>query len=69
MLLRVKAHTSGAGLHFSEQINLKTGFEQGANDLTWSYGTLLSATLARASTSELIAKATEAVAAHAKARK
>ena len=24
------------------QINLETGYEQGANDLTWSYGTLLS---------------------------
>ena len=42
-LTRAKHHASGAKLHLSEQINLRTGFEEGANDLTWSYGTLLSA--------------------------
>ena len=47
MLLRVKHHTAGKQFHFSEQLNLQTGFEQGANDLTWSYGTLISAMAAR----------------------
>jgi len=42
-LLRVRYHVEGANFHLSEQINRDNGQEQGANDLTWSYGTVLSA--------------------------
>ena len=42
-LTRTRYHAMGAQLHLSEQINHDTGFEQGAPDLTWSYGTVLSA--------------------------
>jgi glucoamylase len=35
------------GNRFSEQYNRNNGFEQGVPDLTWSYGSLLTATFAR----------------------
>jgi len=46
-LARVKYHIVGNNYHLSEEINLNTGYEQGANDLTWSYGTVISAMNAR----------------------
>ena len=42
-LTRSRYHAVGNSLHMSEQMNHQTGFEQGAPDLTWSYGTALSA--------------------------
>ncbi|KAJ3408916.1 glycoside hydrolase 15 protein [Chytridiales sp. JEL 0842] len=35
------------GFRFSEQYNRETGFEQGVPDLTWSYGSMLTAKFAR----------------------
>jgi len=46
-LARVKYHIVGGNYHLSEELNLNTGFETGANDLTWSYGTVISAMNAR----------------------
>jgi len=42
----VKTHTDSEG-HLSEQFDRVTGFEKGANDLTWSYGAFLEAVWAR----------------------
>mmetsp|Transcript_12667 Transcript_12667/g.20285 ORF Transcript_12667/g.20285 Transcript_12667/m.20285 type:complete len:472 (-) Transcript_12667:170-1585(-) len=47
LLARVKFHIKGKNFRMYEQLNLDTGFEQGANDLTWSYGTLFGALAAR----------------------
>lgn len=46
-LRRVKYHAAEGG-NLSEQFNRDTGFEQGAQDLTWSYAALITAALARA---------------------
>lgn len=43
----VRNHIGGGQFHMSEQLNLDTGFVQGANDLTWSYGTIISAMAVR----------------------
>jgi len=43
----VRNHIAGGKFHMSEQLNLHTGFLQGANDLTWSYGTIISAMAVR----------------------
>ncbi|GAB5354373.1 hypothetical protein AAMO2058_000113300 [Amorphochlora amoebiformis] len=53
LLTRAKRHLNK--LHMSEQINLDSGFEQGANDLTWSYGTLFGALDARKKAIEAMA--------------
>ena len=42
-LTRIKYHIEGCGFHMSEQICETNGKEIGAYDLTWSYGTFLSA--------------------------
>ncbi len=41
-LTRVKLHTDGDGA-MAEQMNRHSGYQQGARDLTWSYGAFLSA--------------------------
>ncbi len=45
-LARTRAHASSDG-HLSEEMNRDTGFMQGANDLTWSYASFLTASWAR----------------------
>jgi len=47
LALRVHHHTKGLDHHFNEQLNLENGGPQGANDLTWSYGTLIAAMQSR----------------------
>eukprot|EP00035_Acanthoeca_spectabilis_P024581 m.454487 g.454487 ORF g.454487 m.454487 type:complete len:490 (-) comp20681_c0_seq1:37-1506(-) len=44
---RVRFHTTGGELHQPEELNRDTGFEQGAGDLSWSYGGIMSALMAR----------------------
>ncbi len=46
-LNRVRYHILGDKYHLAEEINLDSGYAQGANDLTWSYGTVISAMNAR----------------------
>ncbi len=48
LLLRVRTHVVPIGLHLYEQINRDNGGIQGAYDLTWSYGTMISALKVRA---------------------
>lgn len=55
LLLRVKNHIKGAGLHMPEELNLNTGDLQGAPDLTWSYGTLIDALAARDALAQTLA--------------
>ena len=42
-LTRVHYHVAGCNYHMSEQVCETNGYEIGAWDLTWSYGTFLSA--------------------------
>eukprot|EP00041_Stephanoeca_diplocostata_P012428 m.208078 g.208078 ORF g.208078 m.208078 type:complete len:464 (-) comp18957_c1_seq2:2071-3462(-) len=46
-LARVRHFLTAEGLHLPEELNRDTGAQQGANDLTWSYGTAISASLFR----------------------
>lgn len=48
MLLRVKEHIKSNGLHMQEQIGRDDGSVVSAVDLTWSYGTAIAASQARA---------------------
>lgn len=50
----IKEHVDAGG-HMSEQINRYTGFMEGAEDLTWSYGAFWSASRWRKRTSTLLA--------------
>lgn len=43
VLLRIRYHTVGSGLHMPEQLDRNTGVETSATDLTWSYATILKA--------------------------
>jgi len=45
---RIQYHSVGTAGHLTEEFNRKTGFEQGAADLTWSYAAFLTAAFARA---------------------
>lgn len=47
-LNRVKYHVQGDDYHMNEELNKDSGYQQGAHDLTWSYGTAISAMNARA---------------------
>lgn len=47
ILLRIRHHVEAQAFHCTEQINKDMGAPQGAQDLTWSYGTVLAAMLAR----------------------
>jgi len=42
-MIRLKYHITGCDYHMSEQLCETNGYEVGANDLTWAYGTFLSA--------------------------
>lgn len=46
-MARVHHHVSSQGMHLGEQLNRDDGSQQGAVDLTWSYGTLFNAQGAR----------------------
>jgi len=46
-MTRVHHHASAQGMHLGEQLNREDGSQQGAVDLTWSYGTLFNAMAAR----------------------
>lgn len=46
-MTRVHYHASSQGMHLGEQLNRDDGSQQGAVDLTWSYGTLFNAMAAR----------------------
>jgi glucoamylase len=46
-LARVRLHTEKDGMHLSEQWNRNTGKQQGAEDLTWSYTSFVTAYRAR----------------------
>ncbi len=45
-LKRVRTHSDGRG-GMAEQLNRHSGYQQGARDLTWSYGAFLTAALSR----------------------
>ena len=47
VLLRIRYHTVGSGLHMSEQLDRETGAEESATDLTWSYSSVLRAVVQR----------------------
>eukprot|EP00475_Leptophrys_vorax_P045008 TRINITY_DN922_c0_g1_i1.p1 TRINITY_DN922_c0_g1~~TRINITY_DN922_c0_g1_i1.p1 ORF type:complete len:621 (-),score=167.52 TRINITY_DN922_c0_g1_i1:85-1947(-) len=47
ILLRVRHHVKDQDFHMTEQINKDSGAPQGAQDLTWSYGTVIGAMTAR----------------------
>jgi len=47
VLLRIRKHVLGAGLHLAEQLDRATGQPMSAADLTWSYATVLKALHAR----------------------
>jgi glucoamylase len=49
ILNRIRYHIFGNDFHMTEQINKDSGFAQGSNDLTWSYGTVISAMQSRSS--------------------
>lgn len=49
VLIRIRYHTVGGGLHQPEQLDKNSGVEASATDLTWSYATLLKAMRQRAS--------------------
>jgi len=42
-LNRIRQHVAQDKFHLGEQLNRQNGMQQGANDLTWSYGTILAA--------------------------
>jgi len=42
-LNRIRQHVAEDKFHLGEQLNRNNGMQQGANDLTWSYGTILAA--------------------------
>lgn len=46
-MTRVHHHAANQGMHLGEQLNRDDGSQQGAVDLTWSYGTLFNAQGAR----------------------
>ena len=46
-MTRVHHHAASQGMHLGEQLNREDGSQQGAVDLTWSYGTLFNAMAAR----------------------
>ncbi|KAI9141736.1 Six-hairpin glycosidase-like protein [Paraphysoderma sedebokerense] len=52
---RIRIHASKEG-NLSEQFNRETGFMQGAPDLTWSYGSFVTAGDARKKVQSLVAK-------------
>jgi glucoamylase len=54
-LTRIRFHTPVDG-SFAEQINRDTGFMQGAHDLTWSYGSFLTAYWSRVSLAKTSSK-------------
>lgn len=54
LLTRVHYHAKPLGLHLYEQINRWDGGKQGAYDLTWSYGTVISAMKARAGLAKVL---------------
>ena len=56
VLVRIRYHTVGGGLHQPEQLDKNTGFEASAKDLTWSYATLLKAMKQRAATLDAMAE-------------
>lgn len=60
VLTRVHAHVVGQDFHMTEQINKKNGDPQGAEDLTWSYGTVILAMDGRAAAAAAVAQAVEA---------
>jgi glucoamylase len=43
ILLRIRYHIQDQDFHMTEQINKDTGAPQGAENLTWSYGTVIGA--------------------------
>jgi len=47
IMLRLKHHVLPLGLHCPEELNKDSGASQGAQDLTWSYGTVFGAMNAR----------------------
>lgn len=47
IMLRLHHHIEPLGLHCPEELNKDTGESQGAQDLTWSYGTIFGAVVAR----------------------
>lgn len=55
ILQRIKYHTAGGDFHQAEELNRDTGFEQGAGDLSWSYGGILSALMARDAAADKLA--------------
>ena len=47
ILLRIRHHIEPLGLHCPEELNKDSGASQGAQDLTWSYGTVFGAMAGR----------------------
>jgi hypothetical protein len=47
ILMRLHHHVMPLGLHCPEELNKDSGASQGAQDLTWSYGTVFGAAVAR----------------------